>query len=102
MLHDDDDDDDARGNQDTYWSESDRQLTAQCQGLMKASGASLRKLSSAVRNNGTLDGEENIAQLDDLADAAKQISPRCVAHRENNQRLVAYSVKYRITEHCGI
>ncbi|XP_051752917.1 LOW QUALITY PROTEIN: cyclin-D1-binding protein 1 homolog [Ctenopharyngodon idella] len=79
VLVDDDDDNDegigGRGNQDTYWSESDRQLVCQCQGLMKASGASLRKLSSAVRNNGDTDTEENIAQLDDLADAAKDVSP---------------------------
>ncbi|XP_050968229.1 cyclin-D1-binding protein 1 homolog [Labeo rohita] len=75
VLDDDDDEGDGRGNQDTYWSESDRQLISQCQGLMKASGASLRKLSSAVRNNGKLDTDENIAQLDDLADAAKEISP---------------------------
>ncbi|KAK2889691.1 hypothetical protein Q8A67_015066 [Cirrhinus molitorella] len=77
VLVDDDDDEEAegRGNQDTYWSESDRQLISHCQGLMKASGASLRKLSSAVKNNGKLDTDENIAQLDDLADAAKEISP---------------------------
>ncbi|XP_051996210.1 cyclin-D1-binding protein 1 homolog [Xyrauchen texanus] len=76
ILEDGDDDEIvARGNQDTYWSESDRQLISQCQGLMKASGACLRKLSSAVKNNGKVDTEENIAQLDDLADAAKEISP---------------------------
>ncbi|XP_077103924.1 cyclin-D1-binding protein 1 homolog isoform X1 [Siphateles boraxobius] len=79
VLPDDDDDDDeglgGRGNQDTYWSPSDRLLVCQCRGLMKASGASLRKLSSAVRNTGSTETEENIAQLDDLADAAKDISP---------------------------
>ncbi|XP_016431364.1 cyclin-D1-binding protein 1 homolog [Sinocyclocheilus rhinocerous] len=74
-VDEDDDEADGRGNQDTYWSESDRLLIARCQGLMKASGASLRKLSSAVRNNGKLETDENIAQLDDLADAAKEISP---------------------------
>lgn len=66
---------DVRGNQDTYWSQSDRELIRQCQGLMKASGACLRKLSSAVRNNGRVETEENIAQLDDLADVAKDVSP---------------------------
>ncbi|KAI7808175.1 cyclin-D1-binding protein 1 homolog isoform X1 [Triplophysa rosa] len=71
----DDDDMDVRGNQDTYWSQSDRQLIRQCQGLMKASGACLRKLSSAVRNNGRVETEENVAQLDDLADVAKDVSP---------------------------
>ncbi|XP_067314783.1 cyclin-D1-binding protein 1 homolog [Pseudorasbora parva] len=77
VLVDDDEDDEGmgRGNQDTYWSELDRHLVGQCQGLMKASGASLRKLSSAVRNNGEMETEEKIAQLDDLADAAKDISP---------------------------
>ncbi|CAM4629706.1 hypothetical protein PO909_005154 [Leuciscus waleckii] len=79
VLPDDDEDDDeglgGRGNQDTYWSPSDRLLVCQCRGLMKASGASLRKLSSAVRNTGAVETEENITQLDDLADAAKDISP---------------------------
>ncbi|XP_042610063.1 cyclin-D1-binding protein 1 homolog isoform X2 [Cyprinus carpio] len=71
----DDEDDDDEGNQDTHWSEADRLLIAQCQGLMKASGASLRRLCSAVRNNSTLETEDNITQLDDLADAAREISP---------------------------
>ncbi|KAG9340700.1 hypothetical protein JZ751_021274 [Albula glossodonta] len=71
----DDEDLDSRGNQDTYWSESDRQLMAPCQGLMKASAACLRKLSAAVRANGKVDTPENIAQLDDLADITKEISP---------------------------
>ncbi|XP_056099878.1 cyclin-D1-binding protein 1 homolog [Rhinichthys klamathensis goyatoka] len=78
VLPDDEDDDEGmggRGNQDTYWSPSDRLLVCQCRGLMKASGASLRKLSSAVRNTGSTETEENITQLDDLADAAKDISP---------------------------
>ncbi|XP_031416882.1 cyclin-D1-binding protein 1 homolog [Clupea harengus] len=71
----DDEDLDARGNQDTYWSEADRQLMAPCQGLMKASLACLKKLSSAVRNNGKADTPDNIAQLDDLADITHDISP---------------------------
>ncbi|KAG1930185.1 cyclin-D1-binding protein 1 homolog isoform X2 [Pimephales promelas] len=80
VLPDDDDDEDGegvggRGNQDTYWSPSDRLLVCECRGLMKASGASLRKLSSAVRNSGSTETEENITQLDDLADAAHDISP---------------------------
>ncbi|KAK7155906.1 hypothetical protein R3I93_010545 [Phoxinus phoxinus] len=78
VLPDDDEDDEGlggRGNQDTYWSPSDRLLVSQCRGLMKASGASLRKLSSAVRNTGAVETEDNITQLDDLADAAKDISP---------------------------
>ncbi|XP_036427324.1 cyclin-D1-binding protein 1 homolog [Colossoma macropomum] len=71
----DDDDLEARGNQDTYWSESDRQLISKCLGLIKASGACLRKLSIAVQKNGKVDTAENITQLDDLADAAREISP---------------------------
>uniref|UniRef100_A0A8C9TPD5 Cyclin D-type binding-protein 1 n=1 Tax=Scleropages formosus TaxID=113540 RepID=A0A8C9TPD5_SCLFO len=71
----DDEELNSRGNQDTYWSESDRQLLAPCQGLMKASAACLRKLSAAVRSNGKVDSPESIAQLDDLADIAKDISP---------------------------
>ncbi|KAJ8400819.1 hypothetical protein AAFF_G00391730 [Aldrovandia affinis] len=71
----DEEDLDSRGNQDTYWSESDRQLMAPCQGLMKASAACLKKLSAAVKANGKVDAPENIAQLDDLADISKEISP---------------------------
>ncbi|KAJ8358754.1 hypothetical protein SKAU_G00152790 [Synaphobranchus kaupii] len=65
----------SRGNQDTYWSESDRQLMGPCQGLMKASAACLKKLSAAVKANGKVDTAEKIAQLDDLADITKEISP---------------------------
>nr|A3KNI7.2 RecName: Full=Cyclin-D1-binding protein 1 homolog; AltName: Full=Zebrafish homolog of Maid [Danio rerio]ABU87505.1 ZHM protein [Danio rerio] len=77
VLDDDDDDEGGRGNQDRYWSASDRQLIGQCEGLLKASAASLRKLSSAVRHNAQLETEQEIAQLDDLADAAAHVSP-CV------------------------
>ncbi|XP_036386813.1 cyclin-D1-binding protein 1 homolog [Megalops cyprinoides] len=66
---------DSRGNQDTYWSEADRQLMAPCQGLMKASAACLKKLSAAIKANGKVDSPEHIAQLDDLADITKEISP---------------------------
>ncbi|XP_052456429.1 cyclin-D1-binding protein 1 homolog isoform X2 [Carassius gibelio] len=75
VLDDDDDDDEDEGHQDTHWSEADRLLVTQCQGLMKASGASLRKLCSAVRTNGSLETEERISQLDALTDAARDISP---------------------------
>ncbi|KAL7891100.1 hypothetical protein AOLI_G00005760 [Acnodon oligacanthus] len=71
----DDDELEARGNQDTYWSENDHQLISKCLGLIKASGACLRKLSIAVQKNGKVDTAENITQLDDLADAAREISP---------------------------
>ncbi|KAI4886617.1 hypothetical protein NFI96_012736, partial [Prochilodus magdalenae] len=73
----DDDEFGARGNQDTYWSESERHLISKCLGLIKASGACLRKLSRAVLKNGKVDTAEKISQLDDLVDAAREISP-CV------------------------
>ncbi|KAL0977914.1 hypothetical protein UPYG_G00163160 [Umbra pygmaea] len=71
----DDEDLESRGNQDTYWSEEDRLLMAPCQGLLKASCACLRKLVSAIKANGNVSTPENVAQLDDLADIAKEISP---------------------------
>lgn len=64
-----------RGNQDTYWSEKDRRVIGPCQGLMKAAAASLRKLTSAVKTNGDVSTAQNLAQLDDLADISKDISP---------------------------
>ncbi|KAM3621518.1 uncharacterized protein V6R79_012259 [Siganus canaliculatus] len=64
-----------RGNQDTYWSEKDRRVMAPCQGLMKAAAATLRKLTSAVKSNGDVSTSHNLAQLDDLADASKELSP---------------------------
>ncbi|CAL1608255.1 unnamed protein product [Knipowitschia caucasica] len=64
-----------RGNQDTYWSEQDRRVTAPCQGLMKASAACLRKLTSAVRSHADVSTLHSLAQLDDLADVCKELSP---------------------------
>lgn len=46
-----------------------------CQGLMKAAAACLRKLMSAVKSNADVATSQNIAQLDDLADISKEISP---------------------------
>lgn len=48
---------------------------APCQRLMKASAACLRKLLSAVKANGNVSMPETVAQLDDLADISKEISP---------------------------
>ncbi|KAF1391112.1 hypothetical protein PFLUV_G00038500 [Perca fluviatilis] len=70
-----DDDQEPRGNQDTYWSENDRRVIGPCQGLMKASAACLRKLTSAVRANGDVTTSQHLAQLDDLADITKDLSP---------------------------
>ncbi|XP_027549706.1 cyclin-D1-binding protein 1 [Neopelma chrysocephalum] len=64
-----------RGNRDTYWSEADRQLLSSCMGLMKASKACLKKVLGAVKAYGKADSPEQIAQLDDLADIANEISP---------------------------
>ncbi|KAM6927753.1 cyclin-D1-binding protein 1 homolog [Xenentodon cancila] len=64
-----------RSNLDTYWSEKDRRVIAPCQGLMKAAAACLRKLTSAVKANGDFSVAQNVAQLDDLADISKEISP---------------------------
>ena len=69
-----------RDNQDTYWSEQDRRVIGPCQGLMKASAACLRKLTAAVRSNGDVTTAQNVAQLDDLADATNHISPVWVPH----------------------
>ncbi|CAL8402655.1 unnamed protein product [Arctogadus glacialis] len=76
LLGDLDEEEEPRGNQDTYWSERDRRVIGPCQGLMKASGACLRKLSSAVRTNGDAGSSQNRAQLDDLEELSKDVSPR--------------------------
>lgn len=70
-----DDDQEPRGNQDTYWSEKDRRVIGPCQGLMKASAACLRKLTSAIKTHGDVSTPQNVAQLDDLADITKELSP---------------------------
>ena len=76
LLGDLDEEEEPQGNQDTYWSERDRRVIGPCQGLMKASGACLRKLSSAVRTNGDAGSAQNRAQLDDLEELSKDVSPR--------------------------
>ncbi|XP_063003603.1 cyclin-D1-binding protein 1 [Elgaria multicarinata webbii] len=65
----------SRGNQDVYWSEADRQLLGPCLGLVKAAKACLKKLLGAVRAHGKVDTAEQVAQLDDLADLAGDVSP---------------------------
>nr|XP_046240949.1 cyclin-D1-binding protein 1 homolog [Scatophagus argus] len=75
VLDDDEEGQEPRGNQDTYWSEKDRRVIGPCQGLMKASAACLRKLTSAVKANGDVATPQNLAQLDDLADVTMEISP---------------------------
>ncbi|XP_071329120.1 cyclin-D1-binding protein 1 homolog [Trachinotus anak] len=75
VLDDDQEGDEPRGNQDTYWSDKDRRVIGPCQGLMKASAACLRKLTSAVKANSDVTTPQNLSQLDDLADITKEISP---------------------------
>ncbi|KAM3842337.1 cyclin-D1-binding protein 1 homolog [Diretmus argenteus] len=75
VLDGDQEGEEPRGNQDTYWSEQDRRVIGPCQGLMKAGAACLRKLTSAVKTNGDVTTPKNLAQLDDLADLTKDISP---------------------------
>ncbi|XP_041834948.1 cyclin-D1-binding protein 1 homolog isoform X1 [Melanotaenia boesemani] len=75
VLDDDQDADNPRSNQDTYWSERDRSVIAPCQGLMKAAAACLRKLTSAVRANADFSVPQNVAQLDDLSDVSREVSP---------------------------
>uniref|UniRef100_A0A8B9UYD4 Cyclin D1 binding protein 1 n=1 Tax=Anas zonorhyncha TaxID=75864 RepID=A0A8B9UYD4_9AVES len=67
-----------RGNRDTYWSEADRKLLSSCMGLIKASKACLKKVLSVVKAYGKAESPEHIAQLDDLADIANEISPSSV------------------------
>ncbi|MED6261253.1 hypothetical protein ATANTOWER_002820 [Ataeniobius toweri] len=75
VLDDDPDEGNPRGNQDMYWSEKDRQVIGPCQGLTKAAAACLRKLTAAVKANGDSAVPHNVAQLDDLADISREISP---------------------------
>ncbi|XP_061687518.1 cyclin-D1-binding protein 1 homolog isoform X2 [Syngnathoides biaculeatus] len=70
------DDEEPRGNRDTYWSERDRRVVAACRGMMTAAAACLRKTTAAVRARGDADAPERAAQLDDLVDGVKEISPR--------------------------
>ncbi|KAJ7332317.1 hypothetical protein JRQ81_014497 [Phrynocephalus forsythii] len=65
----------SRGNRDVYWSEADRQLLGPCQGLVKAARACLKKVLGAMRARGTVGTLEQVAQLDDLADLAAEVSP---------------------------
>ncbi|XP_042321350.1 cyclin-D1-binding protein 1 isoform X2 [Sceloporus undulatus] len=71
----DDDDLGTRGNRDVYWSEADRRLLGPCLGLVKSAKACLKKVLGAVRAHGQVDTAEQVAQLDDLADIAGDVSP---------------------------
>ncbi|XP_046871171.1 cyclin-D1-binding protein 1 homolog [Hypomesus transpacificus] len=71
----DEEEEEPRGNMDTYWSERDRQVLAPCGGLMKTAAACLKKLSAAVKASGSVATPQTVAQLDDLADVTKMISP---------------------------
>ncbi|XP_051932289.1 cyclin-D1-binding protein 1 homolog [Hippocampus zosterae] len=75
ILDDEEDGEEPRGNRDTYWSERDRRVVATCQGMMKAAAACLRKTTAAVRTRGDARAPQSVAQLDDLIDGIKGISP---------------------------
>lgn len=64
------------GSREVSWSEADRRLLGPCLGLVKAAKACLKRLLGAVRAWGKADSAEQVAQLDDLADAAGDVSPR--------------------------
>uniref|UniRef100_A0A8C2WFA8 Cyclin D-type binding-protein 1 n=1 Tax=Cyclopterus lumpus TaxID=8103 RepID=A0A8C2WFA8_CYCLU len=66
---------DHRATRTPTGREKDRRVIGPCQGLMKASAACLKKLTSAVKANGDVSTSQNLAQLDDLADITKAISP---------------------------
>ncbi|XP_061641814.1 cyclin-D1-binding protein 1 homolog isoform X1 [Phyllopteryx taeniolatus] len=76
VLGDEEDGEEPRGNRDTYWSERDRRVVAACRGMMKAAAACLRKMTAAVRVHGDADAPQRVAQLDDLVDGVKEISPQ--------------------------
>ncbi|XP_061486654.1 cyclin-D1-binding protein 1 [Rhineura floridana] len=65
----------SRGNRDIYWSEADRQLLGPCTGLVKAAKACLKKVAGAVRSHGKAGTMAQVAQLDDIADVAADVSP---------------------------
>ncbi|XP_039198380.1 cyclin-D1-binding protein 1 isoform X2 [Crotalus tigris] len=57
------------------WTDTERQLLGPCKGLVKATKAGLKKLLGAMRTHGRADTEEQVAQLDALAEAAAELSP---------------------------
>nr|XP_056700935.1 cyclin-D1-binding protein 1 [Euleptes europaea] len=65
----------SMGNRDVSWSEADQRLLGPCMGLVKAAKACLKKLLQAVKARGQVETAEQVAQLDDLADAAGDVSP---------------------------
>ena len=102
VLDDDDEGHSPRSNLDTYWSEQDRRVIAPCRGLMKAAAACLRKLAAAVRANGDSGGAQNVAQLDDLADISKEISPGCVITRARTHTCTHAVLKVNRFSWCQI
>lgn len=63
-----------RDNQVT-WSAADKELLAPSIGLIKASKSCVKKVSVAVKKNGSCECEGNVSQLDDLADKVQAVSP---------------------------
>ena len=57
------------------WTEKDKELLAPCQGLLKASKACLKRVTTAVKTKGKSECGESVAQLDDIGAKATSISP---------------------------
>ena len=57
------------------WSENDKNVIQYCLGLIKCSKSLLKKTKSAVSTNGDCSCQENVSQLDDLADHVERLSP---------------------------
>jgi hypothetical protein len=57
------------------FTEADKEKIAPCQGLLKAAKACMKRVTTAVKTKGKCECGETVAQLDDLGERAKGISP---------------------------
>jgi len=64
------------GNNSEAWSNQDREILPSCVGLVKTTKSVMRKVTAALDTGGSCETEENIAQLDDIMECVKQISPQ--------------------------
>ncbi|XP_054906139.1 cyclin-D1-binding protein 1 homolog [Poeciliopsis prolifica] len=62
-------------HQDMSLTEKDRQVIRACLEILETAAACLRKLRSAVEDNSDTTEPQKVAQLDDLADITREISP---------------------------
>ncbi|OWF37921.1 Cyclin-D1-binding protein 1-like [Mizuhopecten yessoensis] len=65
---------DEPSNEDT-WSETDQTLLGPCLGLLKTTRSLLKKSHESVSKRSTCHSEEQVSQLDDLADFVGRLSP---------------------------